>query len=311
MEEDLLAELKSLISTMLTDLRPHHVPLSQTTLQLLFPLAVAAGILLLVVLLIIQVISSLRRKKRRKQQLGQFSQILAAVEEILGCPGGSAGPDGTPGSQPDKAKTAMQGGESASVESQPDKAQAGNLVRRCLALSERIDWHTNRPDNAKLVAMLSYRIALKTRMCPEQAALCFCCALVADAGMLDLPRQLFFREILTGKERKLLRDQCKAFIYQLDFVPRSYLRFFVDTCSCRKENMNGSGYPEGLKGGEIPVLARIVRAAEDFTAMTERRAQKYLVPLTRKAAVKEMRKSDELYDPRIVNIIEKIVLPPA
>ena len=75
--------------------------------------------------------------------------------------------------------------------------------------------------------------------------------------------------------------------------------------------MNGSGYPEGLKGGEIPVLARIVRAAEDFTAMTERRAQKYLVPLTRKAAVKEMRKSDELYDPRIVNIIEKIVLPPA
>ena len=159
----------------------------------------------------------------------------------------------------------------------------------------------------KLIAMLSYRIALKTRMCPEQAALCFCCALVADAGMLDLPRQLFFREILTGRERKLLRDQCRAFIYQLDFVPSGYLQFFVETCSCRKENMDGSGYPEGLKGGDIPVLARIVRAAEDYTAMTERKARKYLVPLSSRAAVREMRKSAELYDQRIVNIIEKLV----
>ena len=268
MEEDFLAELKSLVSTMLANLTPRRVPVSRETWRLLLPLVLAAFVLFILFLLLAKIVTHIQRKRHTGKLLEQFGMLLSEVDAVLGSP---------------------------------------PFIARCVSLGEEIDVYTNRLENSKLIAMLSYRIALKTRMCPEQAALCSCCALVADAGMLDLPRQLFFREILTGRERKLLRDQCRAFIYQLDFVPSGYLQFFVETCSCRKENMDGSGYPEGLKGGDIPVLARIVRAAEDYTAMPERKARKYLVPLSSRAAVREMRKSAELYDQRIVNIIEKLV----
>ena len=268
MEEDFLSELKSLVSAMLANLTPHRVPVSKETWRLLLPLVLAASVLFVLFLLVAKIVTHIQRKRHTRELLEQFGMLLSEADAALGSP---------------------------------------PFVGQCVSLGEEIDTHTNRRENSKLVAMLSYRVAVRTKMTPEQAALCFCCALVADAGMLDLPHQLFFREILTARERKLLRDQCRAFIYQLDFVPSGYLQFFVEACSCRKENMDGSGYPNGLKGAAIPVLARIVRAAEDYTAMTERRSRKYLVPLSKRAAIREMRKSTELYDQRIVNIIEKLV----
>lgn len=268
MEEDFLSELKSLVSAMLANLTPRRVPVSRETWRLLLPLALAASVLFVLFLLLAKIVTHIQRKRHTGKLLEQFGRLLSEADAALGNP---------------------------------------PFVARCVTLGEEIDEHTNRRENSKLVAMLSYNVAVKTKMTPEQAALCFCCALVADAGMLDLPRQLFFREILTARERNQLRDQCKSFIYYLDFIPSAYMEFFIGTCSCRKENMDGSGYPNGLKGAAIPVLARIVRAAEDYTAMTERRSRKYLVPLSRRAAIREMRKSTELYDQRIVNIIEKLV----
>lgn len=41
------------------------------------------------------------------------------------------------------------------------------------------------------------------------------------------------------------------------------------------ERYNGKGYPEGLKGDEIPFLARIMALANAFDAMTSRRIYKY------------------------------------
>ena len=268
MEEDFLSELRTLVSAMLDNLTPRRVPVSRETWRLLLPLALAASAVFVLLLLVAKIVTHIQRKRHTRKLLEQFGRILSEADAALGSP---------------------------------------PFVARCVALGEEIDIHTNRRENSKLIAMLSYKVAVSTRRTAGQAALCFCCALVADAGMLELPRELFFREILTGRERRMLRDQCRAFIYHLDFIPACYLEFFIGTCSCRKENMDGSGYPEGLKGAAIPVLARIVRAAEDYTAMTERKSRKYLLPLSGRAAVREMRKSAELYDQRIVGIIEKLV----
>lgn len=268
MEEDFISELKSLISTMLANLKPRRLPVSREAWLQLMPLALTAAVLIVLILISAKVIARIRRRRNTKRLLEQFGQILSEADAALGC---------------------------------------HELMERCVSLGEEIDAYTSRKENSKLIAMLSYRVAVRTKMTPEQAALCFCCALVADAGMLDLPRQLFFREILSGKEKKLLRDQCKSFIYHLDFVPSAYLEFFIGACSCRKENMDGSGYPNGLKGTAIPVLARIIRAVEDYTAMTERKSRKYLVPISKRTVFREMRRSAELYDQRIVNIIEKLV----
>ncbi len=65
------------------------------------------------------------------------------------------------------------------------------------------------------------------------------------------------------------------------------------------ERPDGSGYPKGLKGEEIPLLARIVAVAEAFAAMTEER--NYRKALTTEEALAELnRNAGTQFDPRIV-----------
>jgi putative nucleotidyltransferase with HDIG domain len=55
------------------------------------------------------------------------------------------------------------------------------------------------------------------------------------------------------------------------------------------ERLDGNGYPDGLSGGRIDMLAAIVSVADAYDAMTSRRA--YRVPLTSKAAMEELMKN--------------------
>jgi HD-GYP domain-containing protein (c-di-GMP phosphodiesterase class II) len=48
--------------------------------------------------------------------------------------------------------------------------------------------------------------------------------------------------------------------------------------SCH-ENYDGSGYPDGLAGDEIPLLARIVSCCDAFNAMTSDRSYRRAMPL--------------------------------
>jgi HD-GYP domain-containing protein (c-di-GMP phosphodiesterase class II) len=68
------------------------------------------------------------------------------------------------------------------------------------------------------------------------------------------------------------------------------------------ERLSGSGYPDGLRGDEIPLLARIVAVADSYDAMTSTRP--YREPMTRDAAVAElMRVRDVELDARCVDAL--------
>ena len=65
------------------------------------------------------------------------------------------------------------------------------------------------------------------------------------------------------------------------------------------ERFDGTGYPDGLAGEEIPLAARIVAAADAFVAMTESRP--YEGPRGRSEAVAELQRSaGGQFDPRVV-----------
>jgi HD-GYP domain-containing protein (c-di-GMP phosphodiesterase class II) len=66
------------------------------------------------------------------------------------------------------------------------------------------------------------------------------------------------------------------------------------------ERFDGSGYPEGLKGSEIPFLAAIISVADAFDAMITDRP--YRKSLSKNQAVQEvMRYSGTQFNPSIVN----------
>lgn len=74
------------------------------------------------------------------------------------------------------------------------------------------------------------------------------------------------------------------------------------------ERWDGQGYPQGLKGKDIPLLSRIFAVADAYEAMTQQRPHR--PPLTREQAVAELlANAGTQFDPDIVNIFIHKVLP--
>ncbi len=68
---------------------------------------------------------------------------------------------------------------------------------------------------------------------------------------------------------------------------------------CHHERFDGSGYPDGLAGEQIPLLARVVAVADAFDAMTTTRSYRKALPVT--VALEEMRRCmGTQFDPRVV-----------
>jgi len=73
------------------------------------------------------------------------------------------------------------------------------------------------------------------------------------------------------------------------------------------ENVDGSGYPEGLKGEEIPLGSRIVAVADAYDALTSWRP--YRERIDRNAALDEIHRSVKkgLYDPQVEQILARLM----
>lgn len=73
------------------------------------------------------------------------------------------------------------------------------------------------------------------------------------------------------------------------------------------ERWDGSGYPKGLKGSEIPRYAAVIAVADSFDAMTGKLS--YKTPVSGEQAAEEIRSgSGTLYDPVVVDAFLKVVL---
>jgi putative two-component system response regulator len=74
-----------------------------------------------------------------------------------------------------------------------------------------------------------------------------------------------------------------------------------------QERFNGSGYPEGLKGDEIPIHARIIGIVDCYDALTTERP--YREALSKEAALEIMDKetAEGLWDPELFRILKKVL----
>ncbi len=72
------------------------------------------------------------------------------------------------------------------------------------------------------------------------------------------------------------------------------------------ERYDGTGYPEGLKGEEIPLISRVLSVVDSYNAMiSERPYRKRLSPVQ---ALKEIKKhSGTFYDPKVVNALTMVI----
>jgi putative two-component system response regulator len=93
-----------------------------------------------------------------------------------------------------------------------------------------------------------------------------------DVGKTSLPSHIVLKtEPLSDGERDLLRSHSEDGAALITQLADARLVQVVAAVRHHHEQWNGSGYPRGLKGEEIPILARIVAICDSFDAMTHAR----------------------------------------
>ena len=129
-----------------------------------------------------------------------------------------------------------------------------------------------------------------------------------EAGYLhDIGKIVFNNTIL--KESKT--DQEYHELKQHPIVGYRILNSFdgtldlAETILSHHEEWDGSGYPKGLKGEEIPVLSRIISVVEFYDEITNKYSSS---PMSSDEAVKELKKlSGKRFDPKIVDLFIKMI----
>lgn len=129
-------------------------------------------------------------------------------------------------------------------------------------------------------------------------------ALLHDIGKLGVPDAILYKpDKLTDEEWILMR---KHPVYAYEMLVRiEYLRPAIDIPYYHHERWDGSGYPKGLKGEEIPLSARIFAVADTFDALSSDRPYRRAWP--RKKIIEYIKEQrGKHFDPKVVDAFLKI-----
>lgn len=100
-----------------------------------------------------------------------------------------------------------------------------------------------------------------------------------DIGKISIPDHILLKPgRLTAEEFNIMKTHCEKGCAILKNAPKDWSKEYVEIgeeiCHYHHEKWDGKGYPEGLKGDEIPISAQIVSVADCFDALTTERVYK-------------------------------------
>lgn len=128
--------------------------------------------------------------------------------------------------------------------------------------------------------------------------------LLHDIGKIGIPESILNKNgPLTDEERKKMMEH--ASIGAAILQPIAELEDAVLGVKYHHERYDGTGYPEGLKGNDIPLLASIIAVADTFDAMTTDRP--YRPALSKESAAEEIKRlSGKQFSPLVVEAFLKL-----
>lgn len=130
-------------------------------------------------------------------------------------------------------------------------------------------------------------------------------ALLHDMGKIGIPDSILHKpDKLTDEEWKIMR-QHPQLAYDM-LYPIEYLRPALEIPLTHHEKWDGSGYPRGLKGEEIPIVARLFAVVDVWDALTSDRPYRPAWSLEQALAyIREQ--SGKHFDPQVVDLFFKVV----
>jgi putative nucleotidyltransferase with HDIG domain len=159
---------------------------------------------------------------------------------------------------------------------------------------EPTEGHTRR------VTDLTLQLARKMKISEDELEHIRRGCILHDIGKMGIPDSILRKPgRLNARETMVMRRHPQYALEMLLSVP--FLRPALNIPYCHHEKWDGTGYPRGLKGKQIPLAARIFAVVDVWDALTSDRP--YRGPWSAKKASEYIRRqAGKHFDPRVVNI---------
>jgi HD-GYP domain-containing protein (c-di-GMP phosphodiesterase class II) len=157
--------------------------------------------------------------------------------------------------------------------------------------------------HSERVAYYSACVAKHLGMSPEEVERVHLSGIIHDVGKIGIEDKILRKAAaLTDEEYEIMKQHPTKGEHILDAVP--LLKEKAGDGLMHHENVDGSGYPRGMKGEEIPLFGRIVSVADAFDAMTTDRP--YSKAMTFEEAIARLKSlSGKKFDGGCVDAFER------
>lgn len=151
------------------------------------------------------------------------------------------------------------------------EAELSNEIKLEIAVLKGLDIFTNA--HVQGVVKITTKMCQKIGMNYDDIKNCVLAAYLHDVGKIKIsPDILQKTSRLTDEEYKEMK---KHTIYGYDTcMEYKNFRHLANIVRAHHENLDGTGYPDGLRGSEIPKEARLLKVADVYDALTQRRQYK-------------------------------------
>jgi HD-GYP domain-containing protein (c-di-GMP phosphodiesterase class II) len=159
--------------------------------------------------------------------------------------------------------------------------------------------------HSKRVVDLTVEIALQMGITSEKLVHIRRGALLHDIGKMGIPDSILLKPGTLSPEERLTMQRHPVLAYNL-LSTIEYLHPAMDIPYSHHEKWDGTGYPNGLKGQNIPLQARIFAVVDVYDALTSDRP--YRKAWTEKDALEYIAdQSGKSFDPEVVEIFLKLI----
>jgi putative two-component system response regulator len=152
----------------------------------------------------------------------------------------------------------------------------------------------------------STRLGEHLRLSEDQVIALRRAGIVHDVGKIAVPDAILLKPgSLTADEWKLIREH--PVVGERICAPLKSFRFVLPIIRHHHEKFDGSGYPDGLRGEEIPVTARVLQVVDVYDALTTDRPYKKAFSITDALQTMKEEVAKGWWDPHIFDQFERLV----
>lgn len=158
---------------------------------------------------------------------------------------------------------------------------------------------------SRRVTFFSLKMAEEMQLLPYEVGKLELAGLLHDIGMIGVSEDVLNKtEALTQEEFEVIKKHVNYGVKILEDIKQ--LKGVVEIIKYHHEKFDGSGYPQGLQGEEIPLCARIIAIADAYDSMVSNRS--YREGLTHDDALKRIEEQAGFqFDPQVVGVFKSII----